>query len=48
MQKLYLKHTAAEGITLRELVHVSSFDGVRLMVEAGLGVAILPAAVAVP
>ena len=48
LQRLYLKHAAADGIALRELVHVSGFDGVRRMVEAGLGVAILPAAVAVP
>ena len=48
LQKLYLQHAAADGIELAERVRVSGFDGVRRMVEAGLGVAILPAAVAVP
>ena len=48
LQKLYLQHAAADGIVLAERVRVSGFDGVRRMVEAGLGVAILPAAVAVP
>ena len=48
LQKLYLQHAAADGIVLAECVRVSGFDGVRRMVEAGLGVAILPAAGAVP
>ena len=48
LQTLYLQHAAADGIVLAERVRVSGFDGVRRMVEAGLGVAILPAAVAVP
>ena len=48
LQRLYLQHAAADGIVLAERVRVSGFDGVRRMVEAGLGVAILPAAVAVP
>ena len=48
LQKLYLQHAAAEGITLAERVRVSGFDGVRRMVEAELGVAILPAAAATP
>ena len=48
LQKLYLQHAAADAIVLAERVRVSGFDGVRRMVEAGLGVAILPAAVAVP
>ncbi len=48
LQKLYLQHAAAEGIVLAERVRVSGFDGARRMVEAGLGVAILPAAVAGP
>ncbi|MGI4796238.1 MAG: LysR substrate-binding domain-containing protein [Janthinobacterium lividum] len=47
LQKLYLQHAAANGIVLAERVRVSSFDGVCRMVEAGLGVAILPAAAAV-
>lgn len=48
LQKLYRQHAAAIGITLNERVNVSGFDGVRRMVEAGLGVAILPSAVALP
>lgn len=48
LHKLYLQHAAADGIVLAERVRVSGFDGVRRMVEAGLGVAILPAAVALP
>ena len=48
LQRLYLNHAAASGITLAERVRVSSFDGVRRMVEAGLGVAILPASAATP
>lgn len=48
LQKLYLQHAPADGIVLAERVRVSGFDGVRRMVEAGLGVVILPAAVSVP
>ena len=48
LQKLYVQHAAAQGVTLREHVRVSGFDGIRRMVEAGLGVAILPAAAALP
>jgi DNA-binding transcriptional LysR family regulator len=48
LQKLYRQKAAALGMTLNEQVNVSGFDGVRRMVEAGLGVAILPAAVAAP
>lgn len=46
LQKLYVQHAEAEGIVLAECVRVSGFDGVRRMVEAGLGVAILPSAAA--
>ena len=46
LQTLYLQQAEANGITLAERVRVSGFDGVRRMVEAGLGVAILPAAAA--
>ena len=48
LQKLYLLHAASAGIALAERVRVSGFDGVRRMVEAGLGVAILPSTAAVP
>lgn len=48
MQKLCLHHVAENGIVLAERVRVSGFDGVRRIVEAGLGVAILPDAVTVP
>lgn len=48
LQKLYRQHAAALGMTLHEVVNVSGFDGVRRMVQAGLGVAILPSAVALP
>ncbi len=42
LQQLYRREAEALGMTLRERVGVGSFDGVRRMVEAGLGVAILP------
>lgn len=42
LQQLYRREAEALGLTLRERVGVGSFDGVRRMVEAGLGVAILP------
>jgi len=48
LQKLYRGRAAAQGITLNERVNVSGFDGVRRMVEAGLGVAILPATAVQP
>ncbi|WP_052402959.1 LysR family transcriptional regulator [Muricoccus aerilatus] len=48
LQRLYRQHAAAEGIALNERVTVSGFDGVRRMVQAGLGVAILPATAAEP
>ena len=48
LQKLYLQQAAAGNVALAERVRVSGFDGVRRMVEAGLGVAILPAAAATP
>lgn len=48
LQKLYLRQAVAAGITLAERVRASGFDGIRRMVEVGLGVAILPSAAAVP
>ena len=48
LQQLYRREAEAIGLTLRERVNVASFDGVRRMVEAGLGVAILPEAGAEP
>jgi DNA-binding transcriptional LysR family regulator len=42
LQQLYRREAEAVGLPLRERVNVASFDGVRRMVEAGLGVAILP------
>jgi DNA-binding transcriptional LysR family regulator len=48
LQQLYRDEAATLGLVLRERVNVASFDGVRRMVEAGLGVAVLPAAGAEP
>jgi DNA-binding transcriptional LysR family regulator len=48
LQKLYRHRAAAQGVSLNVRVNVSGFDGVRRMVEAGLGVAILPATAAQP
>lgn len=48
LQQLYRREAEALGVTLRERVGVGSFDGVRRMVEAGLGVAILPDTAADP
>jgi DNA-binding transcriptional LysR family regulator len=42
LQQFYRRTAEAIGVLLRERVNVASFDGVRRMVEAGLGVAILP------
>jgi DNA-binding transcriptional LysR family regulator len=42
LQQLYRREAGAIGLALRERVNVASFDGVRRMVEAGLGVSILP------
>jgi DNA-binding transcriptional LysR family regulator len=42
LQQLYRREAEALGRPLRERVNVASFDAVRRMVEAGLGVAILP------
>jgi DNA-binding transcriptional LysR family regulator len=42
LQQFYRREAEALGLALRERVNVASFDGVRRMVEAGLGVAILP------
>jgi DNA-binding transcriptional LysR family regulator len=42
LQQHYRREAEALGLKLREQVSVASFDGVRQMVEAGLGVAILP------
>ena len=47
-QILFRKQAAIIGMTLRECVNISGFDGVRRMVEAGLGVAILPSTAALP
>ena len=44
LRQLYRRQAEAMGLTLRERVTVASFDGVRRMVMAGLGVAILPEA----
>jgi DNA-binding transcriptional LysR family regulator len=43
LQQLYRREAEALGIALRERINVASFDGVRTMVEAGFGVAILNA-----
>ena len=48
LQQLYRREAEALGLVLRERVNVASFDGVRLMVEAGFGVAVLPAIAAEP
>ncbi len=48
MQQLYRREAEAIGLALRERVNVASFEGVRRMVEAGLGVAILPEISAAP
>ena len=48
LQTLYRRQAAAIGLTLLERVNVSGFDGVRRMVEAGLGVAILPSVACLP
>ena len=48
LQQLYRREAEGIGLALRERVNVASFDGVRRMVEAGLGVAILPEAGAGP
>lgn len=48
LQQLYRHEAEALGLVLRERVNVASFDGVRLMVEAGFGVAVLPAIGAEP
>jgi DNA-binding transcriptional LysR family regulator len=48
LQQLYRREAEGIGLALRERVNVASFDGVRRMVEAGLGVAILPEAGAEP
>jgi DNA-binding transcriptional LysR family regulator len=45
---LYRTHAKAMGAVLRERVHAASFDTVRNLVAAGLGVAILPAGVVRP
>lgn len=48
LQNLYRREAAALGLTLHERVNVASFDSVRRMVEAGLGIGILPEGGAVP
>jgi DNA-binding transcriptional LysR family regulator len=48
LQQVYRREAEAIGMNLRERVNVASFDGVRRMVEAGLGVAILPHTAAEP
>lgn len=48
LQQLYRREAEALGFVLRERVNVASFDGVRLMVGAGFGVAVLPAIGAEP
>lgn len=48
LQKLYRQQAELADVDLVEQVNVSGFDGVRRMVEAGLGVAILPSTVCVP
>ena len=48
LQRLYRREAEALGAALRERVLVASFDGVRRLVEAGLGVSILPAAAVDP
>ena len=46
--ELYHRHAAAMGAKLRVRAHVTSFESVRKLVEAELGVAILPAVAAYP
>jgi DNA-binding transcriptional LysR family regulator len=48
LQQVYRREAEAIGMNLRERVNVASFDGVRRMVEAGLGVTILPHTAAEP
>lgn len=48
LQRLYRREAEALGVALRERVLVASFDGVRRLVGAGLGVSILPAAAVDP
>jgi DNA-binding transcriptional LysR family regulator len=48
LQTLYRREATILGKTLRERINVASFDGVRRMVEAGLGVSILPEAASAP
>jgi DNA-binding transcriptional LysR family regulator len=48
LQTLYRREATILGQSLRERVNVASFDGVRRMVEAGLGVAILPESACAP
>jgi DNA-binding transcriptional LysR family regulator len=48
LQTLYRREATIIGRTLRERINVASFDGVRRMVEAGLGVGILPEAASAP
>lgn len=45
---LYRTQAAASGQTLVERVHAASFESVRSMIAAGLGVGILPAVACVP
>lgn len=45
---LYRTQSALAGVKLRERSHASSFESVRRMVDAGLGVAILPGSTAHP
>lgn len=45
---LYRHQAAALGHTLRERAHATSFESIRKMVSAGMGVAILPAIAAYP
>jgi DNA-binding transcriptional LysR family regulator len=45
---LYREHAKQLGRSLRERAHATSFESVRRLVSAGLGVSILPASAAVP
>jgi len=48
LQKLYREHAASLGRVLDERARVSTFEGVRALVSAGLGIGILPSEFLLP
>jgi DNA-binding transcriptional LysR family regulator len=48
LQRLYRHQAEALGFPLHQRAHASSFESVRRMVEAGLGIAILPSVTVEP